>query len=86
MKLKMDKAGRSVFPKPLRKRLGLGQALELEVVEQPGGVLLRPVAVQPAMVLIDGLWVHCGKAEPGANVERLLSDVREERSQATLKP
>ena len=86
MKLRMDKSGRVVFPKPLRKRLGLTYESELEAVEQPDGILLRTVTERPSMIQVDGLWVHCGTAEPGANWERVLDDVREERIQAVLKP
>ncbi len=85
MKLRIDKAGRVVFPKPLRKRLGLASEMELEAVEQPGGVLLRPLIQKPSMIQVDGLWIHQGAAEPGANWERVLNDVREERMQTVLK-
>jgi hypothetical protein len=37
------------------------------------------------MVKIDGLWVHQGSAEPGANWKRALEDVREERVESILK-
>ena len=86
MKLRIDKAGRVVFPKPLRKRLGLASEMELEAVEQPGGILLRPLMQKPSMIQVDGLWIHQGAAEPGANWERVLDDVREERMQTVLKP
>jgi len=85
MKLKMDKSGRIVLPKSLTERLGLGPDKELDAVEQPGGVLLRPVEQQPSMVQVDGLWVHRGTAQPGANWERVLDDVREERIRSVLK-
>ncbi|MFZ0961447.1 MAG: AbrB/MazE/SpoVT family DNA-binding domain-containing protein [Terriglobia bacterium] len=81
----MDKSGRIVFPQPLRKRLGLKPDTELEVVEQGGGVLLRPAEQQPSMIQVDGLWVHRGTAEPGANWARALDDVREERIDSVLK-
>ena len=42
-------------------------------------------AEQPAMIQVDGLWIHQGAAEPGANWERVLNDVREERIQTVLK-
>ena len=86
MKLRMDKSGRIVFPKPLRKRLGLASGVELEAVEQPGGVLLRLVSQQPSMVQVDGLWIHQGAAEPGASWERVVDDLREERTQNVVKP
>jgi hypothetical protein len=41
---------------------------------------------QPSMVQVDGIWIHQGAAEPGANWERALNDVREERMQTVLKP
>jgi len=86
VKLRMDKSGRIVFPKPLRKQLGIASGIELEAVEQPGGILLRPLVQRPSMVQMDGLWVHQGAAESGANWERVLDDVREERTQTVLKP
>ncbi len=77
--LRIDKSGRIVVPKPLRERLGLKPDTELEVLEQAGGVLLRPVEQRPSMIKIDGLWVHQGVAQPGANWDRVVQDVREER-------
>lgn len=85
MELRIDKAGRIVVPKPLRERLGFKPDTELEAIEQPEGVLLKRVAQRPSMVLVDGLWVHQGRAEPRANWERILEDVREERIESVLK-
>ena len=39
----------------------------------------------PSMAKVDGLWVHLGAAEPGTKWDRLLEDVREERTQSVLK-
>ncbi|MGH9437353.1 MAG: AbrB/MazE/SpoVT family DNA-binding domain-containing protein [Terriglobia bacterium] len=86
MTVKIDKSGRIVVPKPLRQRLGLKPEMELEIVEQLGGVLLRPVEQQPSMVQVDGLWVHQGTAGHEVNLERVLEAVREERIQSVLKP
>jgi len=85
MTLRIDKAGRIVVPKPLRERLGFRPDTELEAIEQPEGVLLKRVHQRPSMVKVDGLWVHQGSAEPGANWERILEDVREERIESLLK-
>jgi len=85
MELRIDKAGRIVVPKPLRERLGFRPDTELEAIEQPEGVLLKRVEQRPSMVKVDGLWVHQGSAEPGANWERILEDVREERIESVLK-
>lgn len=83
--LRIDKSGRIVVPKPLRERLGLKPDMELEVLEQAGGVLLRSVGQRPSMIRVDGLWVHQGVAQPGANWDRVLEDAREERIEAVLK-
>jgi AbrB family looped-hinge helix DNA binding protein len=85
MTLKIDKAGRIVVPKSLRERLGFNPNTALEAIEQPGGVLLKRVEQRPSMVKVDGLWVHQGSAEPGANWERILEDVRQERIESVLK-
>ena len=85
MELRIDKAGRIVVPKPLRERLGFKPDTELEAIEQPEGVLLKRVQQRPSMVKVDGLWVHQGRAEPGANWERILEDVREERIESVSK-
>lgn len=85
MELRIDKAGRIVVPKPLRERLGFRPDTDLVAIEQPEGVLLKRVEQRPSMVRVDGLWVHQGRAEPGANWERILEDVREERIESLLK-
>jgi len=79
MKLTIDKSGRIIVPEPLRERLGRKPGTELEVQEQPGGVFLRMMQERPALVRIDGLWVHRGIAQPGANWNRVIQEVREER-------
>jgi AbrB family looped-hinge helix DNA binding protein len=82
--LRIDKAGRIVVPKPFRERLGFKPGTELAIVELPEGVLLKRVEQRPSMVKVDGLWVHQGRAEPGANWERILDDVRDERIESVL--
>ena len=85
VKLRIDKAGRVVVPKSLRERLRFTPDTELGAIEQPEGVLLKRAEQRPSMVKVDGLWVHQGSAEPGANWERILEDAREERIESLLK-
>jgi AbrB family looped-hinge helix DNA binding protein len=85
MEVRIDKAGRIVVPKPLRERLGFRPDTELEAIEQHEGVFLKRVEQRPSMVKVDGLWVHQGNADPGANWERILENVREERVESALK-
>jgi AbrB family looped-hinge helix DNA binding protein len=78
-RLKIDKSGRIVVPKRLRDHLGIHAEAELEVTPQPGGLFLRVVDQEPALVKVDGLWVHRGAAAPDADWEHVIDDVRNER-------
>jgi len=85
MELRIDKSGRIVVPKHLRDRLGFKPDTELEAIEQPEGVLLKRAEQRPSMVRLKGLWVRKGIPEPGANWERVLENVRQERTESLLK-
>ncbi len=85
MVLRIDKSGRIVLPKPLRERLGLKPEMELDVQERADGLLLRPVEQRPSMREIDGLWIHQGAADAGADWARVLRDLRDERLDGVLK-
>ncbi len=74
-----------MVPKPLRERLGLRPGTELEVLDRQGGMLLRVVEERPALVKVDGLWVHRGVAQPGANWDRIVQELREERIEFVVK-
>lgn len=79
MTLKMDKAGRVILPKPVRDRLGLHEGSDLEVVETPEGVMLKPVEDRPSMIKKQGLWVHTGKVPPGFDLRRAICGDRDDR-------
>ena len=83
MEIRIDKSGRIVLPRVIRERLGLTPDRELEAIEQPNGVLIRRRDEVPSMVKIDGFWVHQGAPEPGAQWDRVVDDVREERAQSS---
>ncbi len=81
MKITIDKSGRIVVPKPLRDRFGLKPDMELDVLEQENGLLLRVPEQRPTMTKIKGLWVHQGSASAAMDWDRALENVREERMQ-----
>gem|GEM_PF-3920321 len=41
MALKIDKVGRVILPKPIRDRLGMLPACDIEIEETPSGLLLK---------------------------------------------
>ena len=79
MTLKIDKAGRVILPKPVRDRLGLHEGSDLEMMETPEGVMLKPIEHRPSMVKKQGLWVHTGKLPPGFDIVKAIRDDREDR-------
>jgi AbrB family looped-hinge helix DNA binding protein len=79
MTLRMDKAGRVILPKPIRDRLGLHEGSNLEIVDTPDGLVLKPIAQGPSLVKKQGLWVHTGKVPSGFDITQLIREDREDR-------
>lgn len=79
MKLRLDKSGRVVLPKPLRQRLGLGAGTTFEATEAAGGLLLRPLAHRPSLIERDGFLVHTGQASRTLDWQSLADDLEQER-------
>lgn len=73
------------MPKPLRDQLGIQAEAELEITAQSGGIFVRVVDEEPALVKVDGLWVHRGAARPGAGWEGVIDEIRAERIASVLK-
>ena len=74
-----------MVPKRLRDHLGIHAEVELEITPQSGGIFVRVVEEEPAMVKVDGLWVHRGTAQTDTDWEHVLDDVRSERIAAVSK-
>jgi AbrB family looped-hinge helix DNA binding protein len=85
MTVTIDKAGRIIVPKDLRLRLGLRANTELEIVDHPGGLLLRLLESRPSLVKMNGLLVHQGRLEDGDDLDRIVDSVREERIQDIIR-
>lgn len=79
MKIKIDKAGRIVLPKPVRERFHLRAGTELDLEDRPEGLSLKPVERGPSMVLEKGIWVHLGQLPRGLDWDKLIDEAREER-------
>jgi len=79
VKLRLDKLGRVVLPKPLRARYGLHPGAELEVREDTREFALRPAASVPSMVEVHGIWVHQGVPQGELDFAKILREDREER-------
>ena len=84
-RLKIDKSGRIVVPKLLRDHVGIQAEAELEITPQSGGLFIRVVVEDPALIKVDGLWVHRGSMEPNADWESVLEGIRDERIDSIRK-
>jgi len=73
MRLRIDKTGRVVLPKPFRDRLGLHEGSHLEMTETPEGVFLK----RPSIVKKQGLWVYTGKLPHRFDISKVIREDRE---------
>jgi AbrB family looped-hinge helix DNA binding protein len=78
--LTIDKAGRVIIPKPLRKELNLqpGDSLEMDCIGDR--ITLRPLRSSGPLVKEHGIWV-IGRGAPmtGEQSNEILRHIREER-------
>ncbi len=84
-RLIIDKAGRVVIPKPLRKALHLepGDSLEMESAGEQ--ITLRPVRGTGPMTKEHGVWVsHSGQPLPASATDEMLQQIRAERDMSNL--
>jgi AbrB family looped-hinge helix DNA binding protein len=79
MKLRLDKSGRVVLPKPLRQRLGLRAGTTFEATEAAEGLVLRPIKSRPSLVERDGFLVHTGQSVRSFNWQEIFDDLEQER-------
>lgn len=84
MKLRLDKSGRIVLPKPLRQRLGLKAGSTFEARESAEGVLLQPITRRASLVEQDGLLVHTGRLARDFDWRQVFDDLEEERLRQIL--
>ena len=81
MKLRLDKLGRVLLPKPLRLRYGLRPGMELDVNEGAQEIVLRPAKSGPTMVNDRGVWIHQGVPVGDVDFGKALREDREDRLQ-----
>jgi AbrB family looped-hinge helix DNA binding protein len=76
MKTAIDRFGRVVVPKSVRRNLGLEAGGELEIVETADAIVLRPIHRQPHLRVKDGVLVFTGDV---GDARDALQRVRSER-------
>jgi AbrB family looped-hinge helix DNA binding protein len=87
IRLILDRAGRVVIPKPLRKQLHLepGDVLEMETAGEQ--ITLRPARGTGPLTKEHGVWVfRSGQPLPASATDEMLRQIRDERDLGALPP
>ena len=74
----LDRAGRVVIPKPLRKELQLGPGDTLQLESQGECITLRPVRPKATLKKERGMWVYQGEPT-NISITDLIDREREKR-------
>ena len=82
-KITLDRAGRVVIPKTLRKELHLGPGDTLQLESEGDQITLRPVRPQALLKKEQGVWVYQGEPTH-TSIPALLDRERERRSRELL--
>jgi AbrB family transcriptional regulator (stage V sporulation protein T) len=81
----LDRAGRGVIPKALRDELRLEAGDTLELQTEGERVTLRPIRSSTRLRKDRGVWVlHTGEKITAAVTDKVLQDIREQRSRDIL--
>lgn len=79
MQVRLDRFGRVVVPKPIREALGLEPGAALELEEEGGRVLLRPLREEAPLRESGGVLVYCGRV--CGSVEGAVERTRRQRAE-----
>jgi AbrB family looped-hinge helix DNA binding protein len=82
-KLTLDRAGRVLIPKTLRKELHLGPGDALQLDSEGEEITLRPVRPMALLKKERGVWVYQGEATQ-ASIPDLIDREREKRSRELM--
>jgi AbrB family looped-hinge helix DNA binding protein len=83
--LTIDKAGRIVIPKSLRKELDIGPGDQLELESAGERITLRPLRGESPLAKEKGVWVfRTGQPLAASVTDDLLNQIREQRDKQNL--
>ena len=80
METSIDKFGRIVIPRLIRKRLGLESGSRVEIRADDNRVQIRPVMEEPALTSVDGRLVHNGSLPADVDFGSLIELERDQRA------
>jgi len=74
----IDRFGRIVIPKKIRKDFNLKAGMQLRIEESEQAIILKPIHAEPNLILKEGVLVFSGS--PTGNIEEALKKHRMERA------
>lgn len=84
-RLTIDRGGRIVIPKPVRKELNLEPGDSLEMERSGEQITLRPVRGTAPLKKEHDVWVfHSGQTLSASSTDEALQQIREERDLGNL--
>ena len=82
-KLTLDRAGRVLIPKPLRKELHLAPGDILQLESEGEQITLRPIRPKALLKKERGVWVYQGETTD-ASITGVIDREREKRSRELM--
>lgn len=73
----LDKFGRVIIPKKLRKQLGITPETTLNIEEDGKRIIIEPIQKEGPVIEKDGILIFTGKLQ--GETEQYLAEDREER-------
>jgi len=84
-KITIDKAGRVVIPKPLRRELHLSPGDSLQLDSSGDQITLRPLRLNVPLKKEQGIWVYrTDHSVKGLSIPDMIDEARQERSRDLL--
>ena len=80
----LDKFGRVLIPKKLRKHLGLTPDSSINIIEDGDRIIIEPVSEQAPLIEKDGLLIFTGKIQD--NLDSAVDRNRSRRMKKLLFP
>lgn len=81
MNVVIDKFGRIMIPKAVRKRLGLGTGTKLRLAVDGREIVLAPIADEPPLVERDGILVSTASLDVDASSSDVVERIRAHRNE-----
>lgn len=78
----LDKYGRILIPKKMRRKMGIAENAQLKLVQKENRLIIEPIPEEPPLIIENGFLVYTG--EMPDNVDDFIQKDREDRMRQVL--